>query len=115
MRLKTELGRRVQLQSMDPHCHDITIGLYEYTDENGAPLYVIHSYNARSGVADRLAFLAKAMARVGGMETIAGSPGQVRWPCGDRHLAATKRLFVEVCKLSKPEDLVERPPTMQDA
>jgi hypothetical protein len=115
MRLMTDLGRRVQLQSMDPHCHDITLGLYERADAKGAPVYVVHSYSGRSGVADRIAFLAEAMVRIGGMESIAGSPGQVRWPCGDRHLSATKRLFIEACKLSKAEELVERPAAMQDA
>jgi len=115
MRLMTDLGRRVQLQSMDPHCHDITIGLYEHADEKGQPLYVVHSYSGKDGVAKRLTFLASAMIRLGGMEAIEGWPSQVRWACGDRHLAATKRLFLEACKLSKPDDLVERPVSMHDA
>ena len=115
MRLMTDLGRRVQLQSMDPHCHDITIGLYEHADEKGQPLYVVHSYSGKDGVAKRLTLLASAMIRLGGMEAIEGSPNKVHWACGDRHLAATKRLFLEVCKVSKLDGLVERPADMFDS
>lgn len=115
MRLMLDLGRRVQLQSMDPHCSDITIGLYEQPDEQGRPRYVVHSYGKAEGVEDRLAFLAGAMAKLGGMETVAGAAHAVRWPCGDAHLAATKRLFVEACKLSKPSELGDRPASIEDA
>jgi hypothetical protein len=97
MQLMLNLGRRVQLHSMDPHCADVTIGLYEHADESGRPRYVLHSYSRKSGVADRLAFLGTAMARLGGMEAVAEMPNALHWPCGDRHLAATKRLFVEAC------------------
>lgn len=114
MRLKLELGKRVQLHSMDAHCSDITIGLYEQADEQGRARYIVHSYSGAKGVAERLQFLANAMIRLGGMEA-AGSGHAVRWPCGDRHLAATKRLFLEACKLSKPTDLGERPATIADA
>jgi hypothetical protein len=114
MHLMLDLGRRVQLQSMDPHCSDITIGLYENADQSGRPQYILHSYSRADGATGRLAFLAKAMIGLGGMEAVGGSPHTVRWPCGDRHLAATKRLFVEACKLSKPEEVTERPATIQD-
>jgi hypothetical protein len=114
MRLKLDLGRRVQLHSMDSHCHDITIGLYEHADESGRPCYVVHSYSGESGVSERLAFVAGAMAMLGGMERTGRSPCEMRWPCRDRHLAATKRLFLEACKLSKAEELAERAATIED-
>lgn len=100
---------------MDPHCHDITIGLYEHADDKGRPLYVIHSYGHQGDVAKRLAFIASAMVRIGGMQLVEGSVNQARWPCGELHLAAAKRLFLEACKLSKPEELVEKPASLQDA
>jgi hypothetical protein len=115
MQLMLNLGRRVQLQSMDPHCADITIGLYQHADESGRPRYALHSYSKKDGKADRLAFLADAMVRLGGMELVPGLKHHVRWPCGDEHLAATKRVFVEVCKLSRPEELVERPAAIEDS
>lgn len=115
MHVMLDLGRRVQLVSMDPHCHDITIGLYEHADENGRPLYIVHSYSEMKDVPRRLAFVAEAMSRLGGMQRVASQPNQVRWPCGDMHLAATKRLFLEACKLSRPDELGDRPASMQDA
>lgn len=114
MHLKLELGHRVQLQSMDPHCADITIGLYEHADEAGRPRYQLHSYSRHPGTAARLDFLAEAMARLGGMQRVAGSAPRLCWPCGDRHLSAAKRVFVEACKLSKPEQLTPRPLRLED-
>ena len=115
MRLKLELGRRVQLQSMDSHCGDITIGLYEHADAKGLPCFTVHSYASRPGAPERIAFLAGAMIKLGGMAAVSGSLSQLRWPCGDRHLTATKRLFLEACKLPNSGDLAERPLFMVDA
>ncbi len=114
MHLKPELGRRVQLQSMDAYCADITIGLYEHADEDGRPRYQLHSYGHHSDTPSRLAFLAEAMCVLGGMERISGSLPRLCWPCGDRHLAATKRVFIEACKLAKPEQVNVRPLQLND-
>lgn len=114
MRLMLELGQRVQLQSMDPHCGDITIGLYERPDAMGRPSFAVHSYAHHNGAGARLAFLARAMAALGGMEAVDGSERRLRWPCGARHLAAVKRLFVEACKLKDDSDLGERPAALAD-
>jgi len=114
MHLKLALGRRVQLQSMDSHCADITIGLYEHLDEDGKPRFQLHSYGAHPGTAARLKFLAEAMVTLGGMEAVPGSEPRVRWPCRQRHAAAAKRVFVEACKLSKPEQLVTRSRRLDD-
>jgi hypothetical protein len=108
------LGRRVQLQTMDPHCSNITIGVYNQPDEQGRSRYVVHSYSKADGVEHRLAFLTTAMAKLGGMEAVAGTSRAVRWPCGHAHLAATKRLFVEACKLSSPSELGDRPASIED-
>jgi hypothetical protein len=115
MHVRFDLGRRVQLVSMDPYCRDITIGLYARADEHGRPLYIVHSYSELQGVRERLAFVAEAMSHLGGMQRVVSHPNQVRWGCGEAHLAATKRLFLEACKLSKPDELGDRPASMQDA
>ena len=114
MQLMLDLGRRIQLQSMDSHCGDITIGLYEHLDEAGKPRFQLHSYGANPATAARLKFLAEAMVKLGGMEAVPGGEPRVRWPCGHRHVSAAKRVFVEVCKLSKPEQLVVRPLKLDD-
>ena len=114
MQLMLDLGRRIQLQSMDAHCGNITIGLYEHLDEDGKPRFQLHSYGANPDTASRLEFLAEAMVKLGGMEAVPGREPRVRWPCRQRHAAAAKRVFVEVCKLSKPEQLVVRPTRLDD-
>ena len=108
------LGRRVQLVSMDAHCANITIGLYQRVDEVGAAEYRIHSYSRADKAPARLDFLAEAMAKVGGMERTPGPHAKVRWPCGEKHTAASKRLFLEVCKLSEPSQLEPRPSALTD-
>jgi hypothetical protein len=114
MRLMLELGRRIHLQSMDSHCSDITIGLYEHLDEGGKPRFQLHSYSALPGTAERLAFLATAMVKLGGMEAVPGPEPRVRWPCRERHVAATRRVFIEVCKLARPDQLTVRPSRLDD-
>jgi hypothetical protein len=114
MHIKPELGRRIQLHSMDPHCSDITVAVYEQPDESGRPLFIVHSYSHKDEVGKRLEFLAEAMVQLGGMERASGAAHGLRWPCGERHLAATKRLFLEVCKLSMDEALNPRPGTLHD-
>ena len=72
------LGERMELVSMDPHCHDISISLYREAGEGGASGYLAHSYSGKDGAAERLAFVMRAMAAMGGMGPApgaAGSPG----------------------------------------
>jgi hypothetical protein len=109
-----ELGRRVHLLSMDAHCHDITIGLYEAPGATGRAEYLLHSYSSHPDAGPRLAFLARAMVALGGMAAVPGRPRAVCWPCGDTHLAATRRLFTEVCKLAQDDDLAPRRPELAE-
>ncbi len=93
------LGRRIELVSMDPHFHDISIGLYERTSEAGGVGYLAHSYARVAGTAGRLDELVGAMARLGGMERLEGEAGALRFACGEGHRTAVKRIFLEAAKL----------------
>lgn len=85
-----DLGRRVELVSMDRHFHDISVALYD----SGAG-YVVHTYSRRQGAAGRIGFIAGAMGVLGGM---AGSgDGALRFPCGAAHALASRRVFLEAC------------------
>lgn len=110
-----ELGRRVALQPMDAHCHDITVALYEDRDGAGRPVFRFHSYSARPDAPARLAFLARAALALGGMAAVPDRPHSVRWPCGAGHPAATRRLFAEVVKLAGPELPPARPAEIREA
>ncbi|MCC7264863.1 MAG: hypothetical protein IT369_20285 [Candidatus Latescibacteria bacterium] len=101
-----DLGRRVELVPMDPHFHDITIALYQQVTSTG-PRYLVHSYSGRPGVAARLAFVAGAMAVLGGMEAVGVQ--LLRFPCGAAHELACRRAFLEACKLDPVHELAVRP------
>lgn len=101
-----ELGRRVELVSMDTHHQDITIALYQQ-QRGGASEYLIHTYSSKPGVLDRIEFLRLAAATLGGMQRVGD---RLRFTCGAPHLAAARRLFLEVCKLpTNPETVYPRP------
>jgi hypothetical protein len=105
-----DLGRRVDLVSMDPHFRDITIGLYErYRD--GVPEYLVHSYSGFEGVRQRLDFLVQAMATLGALDL---SGGWLRFPCGARHQLAIRRVFLEACKIPTGAAVEPKPLTVLD-
>ena len=108
-----DLGRRVDLLSMDPHFHDISIAVYR-TDDGGGATCLLHSYSKLDGVRDRLGFLAGVMRTAGGMVTAGGDPLAVRFACGDAHEAALKRLFAESCKVPPGAEPERRPLSVRD-
>jgi hypothetical protein len=88
---------------MDPHFSDISIALYrQETDEGTA--YLIRTYSAVDGVAERIEFAKQAMATLGTMEST--NSGLLRFPCHEGHGFSVKRLFLEACKIV-PDSLVE--------
>ena len=102
-----DLGSRIELQSMDPQFHDITIGLYQQQPEPGIIEYFVHSYSGIEGTNERLARIVTVMLELGGMAR-AGNDGQrLRFGCGEVHKLACRRLFVEACKV-KP-GIVSKP------
>ena len=132
-----DLGSRVELVSMDPHCDDISIALYA-PDSPGQPCYQVHTYSRRPGAVERVAGVARAMQVLGGMEPITAGPigfsspccqitsrvahamqalrgmgpttaGPIGFSCGHAHRLAVKRLFLEACKLPPAQPLQPRP------
>ena len=105
MAIATELGRRVELVSMDPHFHDISIGIYRQERESG-PGYLVHTYSQKPRALERIEFVIQAMATLGGM--LQEGP-RLRFTCGDPHQLTVRRIFIEACKL-KPDAKVEPRP-----
>jgi hypothetical protein len=93
-----DLGRRLELVSMDPYFHDISISLYRRPGADGAPEFLVHSYSGREGTGGRIDRVAATMAILGGMEPSANDRHALRFPCGGEHLLACKRIFLEACK-----------------
>ena len=109
-----DLGERVELVSMDPHFHDISISLYRSVGEGGASAYLAHSYSGKEGAAERLAFVMRAMAVMGGMVPAPGQPDRLAFACGAEHRAAVKRLFLEACKVAPGADVAALPMSIYD-
>lgn len=93
--VRTDLGRRIELVSMDPRCEDISIGLY-VRDADGGPVGCVHSYSSRLSAPARLVAIAQTMRQLGGLQ--AGEGVELRFACGTWHHAAAKRLFIEAVR-----------------
>ena len=101
-----DLGPRIELVSMDPHFHDISIALYRPGPDN-APAYKVHTYSHLPRAAERVAGVTRAMQVLGGMEQT--NDGLLGFSCGHAHLLAVKRLFLEACKLPPEQPIEPRP------
>jgi hypothetical protein len=105
MGFTTAIGRRIELISMDPHFHDISIGLYRQGGE-ASPEYLVHTYSRKEGAFQRIEFVIHAMAILGGMQQ---HGLRLRFPCGDPHQLTVRRIFIEACKLKPGAVLAPRP------
>lgn len=103
-------GRRVELLSMDPHFHDITVALYW---RPGSRSYLVYSFSNLSGADERVAGIAAAMRALGGMEA-GDEPGAMRFACGESHTLAARRLFTEACKIAPGAAAGPRPMQVRD-
>ncbi len=94
MGLTKDLGRRIELVSMDRHFHDISLALYRQ-DHDGQPVFLVHTYSHIEGADERVEAVVRAMAVLGDVE-IDGP--RLRFTCGSSHNLACRRLFLEACK-----------------
>jgi hypothetical protein len=104
------LGRRIELVSMDRWLPDITIALYRRDDP---PRAIVHSYSGKAGVAGRLAWLAEAMGTLAGLEVDAAAR-EVWFSCGAWHELALRRTFLEANKVDPSLQLEPRPMAVDD-
>jgi hypothetical protein len=100
------IGKRIELVSMDPHFHDISIALYKQ-EKNQRPVFLIHTYSQISGASARIDALVNAMKTLGGLES--DEDGLLYFPCGDAHEQAIRRIFLDSCKADLTTTL-ETPP-----
>jgi hypothetical protein len=107
-----DLGRRIELVSMDRHWADITIGLYRAGDP---PRATVHSYSRSDGVEARLAWLGATMATFAGLERDAAAPRTVWFGCGGWHELGMRRTFLEACKPDPTVPVEARPLAVEDS
>jgi hypothetical protein len=113
-RVRSDLGRRVELVSMDPHSGGISIALYMRGGSDG-PVARVHSYSSRPGTAERLESVARTVSTLGGMVPVGDGRLELRFPCGAWHGSAARRLFTEACKLDPAGSAEPRPLTGTDS
>ncbi|UCD68002.1 MAG: hypothetical protein JSW48_14595 [Betaproteobacteria bacterium] len=105
------IGKRIELVSMDPHFHDISIGLYEQQHQ-GKPVYLVHTYSHKEGTEKRINFVVETMKTFGGLES--ADDGLLQFPCGEQHALAIKRVFLDSCKVAPQSNATAHPLRIHD-
>ncbi len=100
------IGRRIELVPIDTHFKDITIALYLQQQEERA-VFRVHTYSRIEGATTRIENVVQSMKILGGMHET--SDGMLYFPCGARHEAACRRVFLEACKLPSEASAEPRP------
>ena len=117
MRRVVDIGKRIELIPIDPHFHDISIGLYcqqivNATTGRKSPVFLVHTYSHISGAAERIEGVKAAMQILGGM--LRTADGLLYFPCHRVHEAACRRVFLEACKLAPNTRIEPRPLSILD-
>lgn len=105
-------GRYIDLISMDKYFHNISIALH-VREGDGGRLFALHTYSRTAGAEDRVKAVAAFMVALGGMEPVAGVG--VRFPCGELHERAVKRMFNEMVMLDPATSLTPKPLSVHEA
>jgi hypothetical protein len=96
-----QYGDCLELVPMDPHFHNISVGLYIRDD-----IATVWTFSTRPGADERVQQIAGRLVALGGMEATGDRPGQVRFPCGHLHQRALR--FLLTAAVAKDPD--SRPP-----
>jgi len=102
-----DLGQRIELCSMDPQFHDISMGLY-CRQVDGESQILVHSYSQQAGTGDRVEFIRQALIAMAGLTEVPNEKW-LRFPCGSFHKRAIKRSFLDLCKLATGSELPIKP------
>jgi hypothetical protein len=99
-----DLGTRVELQSLDKHCQDISVALYQRVVD-GQAQYLVHTYADHDEARLRVAYLRSVLQSRLGMQTLVDDPQWVAFTCKAEHLRAIQRAFLDLTKLAGDENI----------
>ena len=85
-----QYGRCLELVSMDPNFHDISVSLYE---KNG--VVTVWTFSKIPGVRDRIRTIRDQLVSLGGLVPIGSTDDQAQLPCGELHARAVKFLMTK--------------------
>lgn len=103
-----DLGTRIELFSMDRHCHDISLALYRRQTAAG-PVFLVHTYSSAPDARQRVDFIHRALTVMTGLELAGAAPPWLRFACGTGHEKALRRAFLDLCKLESCAPLAAKP------
>ncbi len=83
-------GKCLELVPIDPHFHDISIGLY-----SKGGIATVWTFSRRDGVEARIEQVRDQLAKLGDMEPVEGTHNQIRPPCGTIHQRPLKFLMMQ--------------------
>ena len=84
------LGNCFELVPLDPHFHEISVGLYAKDN-----VFTVWTYNQTLGVEVRIEKIRDQLVSLGGLEPVAGRTDQVRFSCGETHRRPLKFLTMQ--------------------
>lgn len=90
-------GHCLELVTMDPNFHEITVGLYE---KDG--IATVWTFSQKPSVAGRIEQICDQLVNLGDMELVSGASNQVRFACGRTHNRPLKFLVKQA--VEKPPD-----------
>ena len=85
-----EYGQCLELVSMDPHFHGVSVGLYL---KDG--ICTLWSYSSKPGLDERIAAIRDQFVALGGLTPIENTHNQIKFLCGDLHLRALRFLLAQ--------------------
>ena len=104
------LGNCLELVSMDPHFHGVTVGLYYRGN-----LLTVWSFSSMPGIEERLQQIRDRLVSIGGLLAVEGSPVQARFPSETIFEKPMRFLFTEAVEKSPdqlpPEGPISAPDT----
>ena len=95
-------GQCVELVSIDPNFHDITVGLYEK-----AGTFTVWTYSHKPGVQKRIGVIRGQLAVLGGLEPVEGAHDRARFACGQIHRRPVKFLMMQAVEKDPSHRLPE--------
>ena len=97
-------GRCLELVTMDPNFHEISVGLYFK-----AGAFTLWTYSQKPEVEDRLGKIRSQLVALGGMEAVEGIQSQASFPCGQVHARPVKFLMMQAVEKAPDYTLPQGP------
>jgi len=97
-------GECLELVTMDPNFHEISVSLFF---KEGT--FTLWTYSQKPGVDERIGKIRSQLVALGGMEAVAGTQSQARFPCGEVHARPVKFLTMQAVEKAPDYSLPRGP------